>query len=49
MKRAIYLIILVAVAAAFVIFVLAGILFASLSVKSTGHGPTDVETSAAPT
>ena len=38
----------VAVAAAFVIFVLAGILFASLSVKSTGHGPTDVEASAAP-
>lgn len=39
----------VAVFVAFVIFVLAGILFAGFSIKSTGHRPADVEASTPPT
>lgn len=39
----------VAVAVAFVIFVLAGIVFANIFIKSTGRGPTDLQASTVPT
>lgn len=38
----------VAVTLAFVVFVLAGIVIAGLSVKATGHRPADVEGTPAP-